>query len=756
MDDEVAPVGMATNRDESAGEPAGLDSGPVIALRDVKKTYYTATGEVIEVLKGIDLDITAGSFNVIRGESGSGKTSILRILGMLDTDFDGDYAFAGEKIKDRPSWYLDELRSSNVGFIFQDGGLFEHLDVGENIGLPVRLQGTAQDRKALSETMQEMAPRFFTLDEIERNLLSNRPAQVSGGQKQRASIMRAVINGPAVILADEPTASLDESRKKEVLRLLLALCDSGHTVIVVSHDKVFYDNGRQLELSAGGLRELSTDGDPPVRQLAVRKPDDGRSILFGWRPRAPLSILIRQAARETFMRPYFLLLVLTALCVGVTQVGVFWSVIDGAQAYLQDAMTKGSRLNRLEFKPLLSDYTSGNRFSKEDEIKKWGNVEAIVPRRSAIATLMNYKENRAISYEIKMLEKNDPEYPLLDFVAGGPFTAGENQLEAIIPVSILPELFADGDSVAKNTKTYQDFIGRPITLLQRKYAPTGQIISWLPINLKVVGIVLYAEGGGPVLYMPEVTLNTLDRYVMDKAGAVTLPLTGNPWTDAQRQQFINAVPHDTHRPPAPMLAGGDQWTDMAEVAKLADFPWQDKLQVYTTEIREIIPVFRQLSKLGYKPKSDIFDKNMKWVLDVQDIVWSIFLPLLLLIIGAVGLTVFSNIFTSAKLRQREFALWRILGMRRGDLVATQVISTILMVLAGAIAGLAVAHLLVSGAQSILAEQNPTGNFDKVFASINTFLIPLLVGSLVVGILAAIYPSIRTAYADPAKVLQSQG
>ena len=756
MDDQVARAVVDADRGESAHEHAGLTPAPVISLRSVKKTYFTATGEVIEVLKGVDLDIMAGSFNVIRGESGSGKTSILRILGMLDTDFEGDYSFAGDIIRKHSSWYLDELRSSNIGFIFQDGGLFEHLNVRENISLPVRLQGTAEERKALPDTIREMAPHFFTMDEIQRNLLSNRPTQVSGGQKQRAAIMRAVINRPAVILADEPTASLDESRKQEVLELLLALCESGHTVIVVSHDRVFYGSGRQLQLSGGGLSELVPGGNPQVGRLDVRKPKAGRSILFGWKPRAPISILIRQAARETFMRPYFLLLVLTALCVGVTQVGVFWSVIDGAKAYLQDAMTKGSRLNRLEFKPLLSDYTAENRFSKEDAIKTWANVEAIVARRSAIATLMNYKEKRAISYDVKMLVNNDPEYRLLDFVAGGPFTAGENQLEAIVPVSILPELFADGDSIAKDTKAYKDFIGRPITVLQRKYAPTGQIVSWIPIDIRVAGIVLYAEGGGPVLYLPATTLNVLDRYVIDKTGEVTLPLAGDPWSDEQRQMFTDAVPHELNKPPARLLSGGDQWSDMAEVARLADFPWQDKLQVYTTEIREIIPVFRQLSKLGYKPSSDIFDKNMKWVLDVQDIVWSIFLPLLLLIVGAVGLTVFSNIFTSAKLRQREFALWRILGMRRGDLVTTQVISTMLMVVAGAAAGLAVAHLLVSGAQSILAEQNPSGNFDKVFASISSFMIPLLVGSFVVGVLAAIYPSIRTAYADPAKVLQSQG
>lgn len=733
----------------------GQKRGTIISLRNVRKTFTSSTGEVIEVLKGINLDIEAGSFNVIRGESGSGKTTLLRILGMLDSHFEGSYDFAGEDVQNRPDWYCDELRSINIGFIFQDGRLFNHLDVRENIALPVRLQGNLQARRSLFKTISTLAPKFFTSTELSQNILSGRPTQVSGGQKQRASILRAVINRPAIILADEPTASLDESRKTEVLNSLVELCSAGHTVIVVSHDKVFYDAGRQIELTRGSMREIAKGSATPVSNLEVRKPAEGGQILFGWRPRAPATILIRQALRETFFRPIFLLLILISLCVGVTQVGVFSSVIIGAQRYLEDAMTKGSRLNRLEFKPLLSDYTEQKRFSKEDEIRQWGNVSAIVPRRSTISTLMNYREGRGISYDVKMLQENDPEYRLLDFVAGGPFSPGADGLEAIIPVSTVPDLFADASGIAKGTQTYADFVGKPITLLQRKYAPSGQIVSWTPISLKVVGIVLYAEGGGPVMYMPQTTLNTFDRYIMDKAGNVNLPLSGSPWTDADRARFVSALPHDADHPPAPLLKGGDTWSDIAEVKRMADFPWQDKLQVYTTEIREIIPVFRQLSKLGYKPNSDIFDKNMKWVLDVQDLAWNIFLPLLLLIIIAVSLTVATNIFSSAKLRETELALWRILGMRRGDLVATQIISTVLTVLVGSILGLLIAGTVVNGARSFLAGENPNADFDRIFAPVTEFMVPLLLSALLIGLLSAIYPSVRTAHTDPAKVLQSQ-
>ena len=216
-----------------------------------------------------------------------------------------------------------------------------------------------------------------------------------------------------------------------------------------------------------------------------------------------------------------------------------------------------------------------------------------------------------------------------------------------------------------------------------------------------------------------------DRYKMDREGNVTIPTN----------------------------EAGDAWLpDRARIADLVAFPWEDQLHVYTKQIRDIIPVFKLLSELGYRPASDIW--NYKWVLDVRDLAWNIFIPLLGLIILAVALTVATNLFTSAKLRETEFALWRILGMRRGDLVITQIVSTFLMVLAGAVLGLLLGSLLVDGARSFLTETSPDAGLEKVFAPVSQFYAVILVCSIVVSVAAAIYPAVRTARADPAKVLQS--
>src|SRR5262249_35921323 len=123
MDQRTSDTTTVDDGSRAAPQPRG----PILSLRNIRKSYRSASGEVAEVLKDLNLEIQPGSFNVIRGESGSGKTSLLRIIGMLDGDFEGDYLFVGDDIKSKPVWYRDELRSNNIGFIFQDGQLFTHM-----------------------------------------------------------------------------------------------------------------------------------------------------------------------------------------------------------------------------------------------------------------------------------------------------------------------------------------------------------------------------------------------------------------------------------------------------------------------------------------------------------------------------------------------------------------------------------------------------------------------------------------------------
>ncbi|WP_133511090.1 ATP-binding cassette domain-containing protein [Candidatus Thiosymbion oneisti] len=700
---------------------------PIISLRGISRAFRSGLGERVEILTDLDLDIAAGSFNVIRGESGSGKTTLLRILGMLDTGFSGDYSFAGHAVRGKPDWFLDELRAENIGFIFQEGRLFNHLTLRKNIETPLLLQGDRERRQAAPQIVEDLAPRFFD-DGRRDEILALRPGPASGGQKQRASIMRAIVNRPSIILADEPTASLHGDLKNYVVEHLKTLCADGHTVIVVSHDSVFYDTGRQLELDKGKLRELTPPPETPNNPgLPVQGPATG--LAGGWKPRAPVGILLKQAIRETLSRPIFLGLILISLIVGVCQVSVFASVIIGAQEFVDDAMTKGSRLNRVEIKPRRADRGQDDRFPGRGEIAAWEAVDKVVPRRVTLASLVN-RDGSTTTYSAMGLHAGDPEYGLLDFVAGGPFSGGHDQLQVIVTASLLGELF-DITGLEVGTEDYDDFIGRQVTIRLGQYTPSGNLRGETSIKLRVQGIILYAEGGRQ-LYLPNTTHLAFDRFKRDR-----------------RDEF-----------PLPLNEAADAWTDTGAVAHMADFPWEDSLQIYARGMRDVIPVIKQVAKQGYKPRSDIW--RFKWALDVQDTAWTIFIPLLALIVLAVAITVAANIFTSAKLRETELALWRVLGMRRGDLVLTQVLATAFSVTVGTVLGLTLGAVLVDQSKALLAQRGADAavqdgdpqTFDAIFAPVSEFYVPILLFALVLGIVAALYPAFRTANTDPAKVLQS--
>ena len=704
------------------------DRDPIISLRNITREFESG-GETVRILQDVSLDIERGSLNVIRGSSGSGKTTLLRILGMLDTGFGGEYLFENVSVGDQADWHLDELRANNIGFIFQEGRLFSHMNLRKNIEVPLELHGI-RDRGALDARVNALEPQFYSEEERANSKLDLSPANASGGQTQRASIMRAIINQPNIILADEPTASLHGELKSEVVDHLRALADQGHTVIVVSHDEVFHEIGRQLELVKGRLIELAPDtphqGDP----LPVRMPGDQGNLLMGWKPRAPFRILLQQAIRETIFRPIFLSLILVSLIVGVCQVSVFTSVIVGAQDYVNQKITEGSRLNRIQIKPRARDKGEEDRFPTRAEIAERTAVQAVIPRR-ATTTRVKVQAGEPKTFSVTGLHADDPEYGLLTFIAGGPFSGDHDRPEVILTTALMGEVF-DISGLENGTAEYSDFLGRPVTVIINRYNRSRKLVGQVPVELELTGIILNGEGGRQ-LYFPNTTLLMFDRLVRDRVGEYQLPEN----------------------------AGMNAWPAAEQIAVMADFPWEDSLHVYAGEIREVMGLYSGLSKMGYKPQSDIWD--FKWALDIQDTAWRVFLPLLVLIVASVCITVAANIFTSAKLRETELALWRVLGMRRGDLVLTQVLAIVFSVSTGALAGLGLGSFLITRTRIMLENRSleaaaATGaepqEFDAIFAPVSTFFWPVIIAAIVIGILAALYPAFRTAKTDPAKVLKS--
>ena len=200
----------------------------IISLRDINKTYQGA--QPLHVLKGINLDIDKGEFVSIMGASGSGKSTLLNILGILDNYDSGEYHLAGKLIRDLSERQAAEYRNRMIGFIFQSFNLIGYKTAVENVELPLYYQGMG--RKKRHDMAMEYLDRLGLAD-----WAGHYPNEMSGGQKQRAAIARALITGPEIILADEPTGALDSKTSGEVMQLLTELNRSeGVTIVVVTHE----------------------------------------------------------------------------------------------------------------------------------------------------------------------------------------------------------------------------------------------------------------------------------------------------------------------------------------------------------------------------------------------------------------------------------------------------------------------------------------------------------------------------------------
>ncbi len=201
---------------------------PVIELKEVYKIYESGA-EKIHALDGIDLTVNQGELLAIVGQSGSGKSTAMNIIGCLDVPTSGSYFLKGNDVSKMEEDELAEIRNKTLGFIFQQYNLIPKISVLENVELPLVYKGVpkaVREKKAM-ESLEKVG-----LKGREKNY----PSQLSGGQQQRVSIARALAGDPTIILADEPTGALDSRTGIEVLEFLKKLNGEGNTVIIITHD----------------------------------------------------------------------------------------------------------------------------------------------------------------------------------------------------------------------------------------------------------------------------------------------------------------------------------------------------------------------------------------------------------------------------------------------------------------------------------------------------------------------------------------
>ena len=211
----------------------------LIELRDVYKIYSEGLESEVRALDGVSLTIDKGEFVAIVGQSGSGKSTMMNVLGCLDIQTYGDYFLDGTDVSSLSDRQLSMIRNKQIGFIFQQYNLIQSLSVLENVELPLIYQGyDAEDRRALATAALE---RVGLADR-----LRHKPTEMSGGQQQRVAIARAISTHPPIIMADEPTGALDSRTGLEVLGFLRTLNKEGSTVILITHDNGIAATARRI------------------------------------------------------------------------------------------------------------------------------------------------------------------------------------------------------------------------------------------------------------------------------------------------------------------------------------------------------------------------------------------------------------------------------------------------------------------------------------------------------------------------------
>jgi putative ABC transport system ATP-binding protein len=214
------------------------DSNAILQLRDITRDFKMGA-QTVHVLKGIDLDIFKNQYVALMGPSGSGKSTLMNLLGCLDTPTEGTYILNGSDVSALDDNALAEIRNNEIGFVFQTFNLLPRSTALENVALPLVYAGWGKEERIAraSEVLEQVGLG---------DRMDHKPNQLSGGQRQRVAVARALVNKPALILADEPTGNLDSKTSVEIMKLFDDIQAAGNTVVLVTHEEDIAQHAKRV------------------------------------------------------------------------------------------------------------------------------------------------------------------------------------------------------------------------------------------------------------------------------------------------------------------------------------------------------------------------------------------------------------------------------------------------------------------------------------------------------------------------------
>jgi len=246
----------------------GVDHQSLIQLSDVKKIYKMGV-ELIRALDGVSIEIYPNEYVAVMGPSGSGKSTLMNMIGCLDTPSEGSYYLRGQNVGEMVDDELAEIRNREVGFVFQTFNLLPRVNCLQNVELPLIYSGKTRSQR------RQMAER--ALDQVGlSDRVTHKPNELSGGQRQRVAVARALVNNPALVLADEPTGNLDTKTGREIMLLFETLYRRGNTLMVVTHEEEVAHHARRIVRLRDGLVESDVRVESPI--LAQHETDSLEAV----------------------------------------------------------------------------------------------------------------------------------------------------------------------------------------------------------------------------------------------------------------------------------------------------------------------------------------------------------------------------------------------------------------------------------------------------------------------------------------------
>ena len=345
----------------------------VLSLNNVKKSYKLGDGSEFPVLKGINVSFDKGELVSIIGESGSGKSTLMNIIGGLDSKFEGEVLVDGKNIGAFTEKELDIYRKNKIGFIFQSFNLVPHLTILDNVALALTLSNVKRSEQV--ERAKEMLEKVGLKDHIHK-----KPNQLSGGQMQRVAIARALINDPEMIVADEPTGSLDSQTTQQILDIITQIAQEGKLVLLVTHSEhVAECSSRVIRIADGQIVEdrQGITLTPKETAETAKTKEISKNLNF-----AGAIKLAFKNMKEKKMRN---ILVAVGASIGIMSIMLMLSIGNGIKTYIRDTMESLANPLAVEVTMTEEEDTStmgpeaflSNTYFTQEDIDKLNTVEHV-------------------------------------------------------------------------------------------------------------------------------------------------------------------------------------------------------------------------------------------------------------------------------------------------------------------------------------------------------------------------------------------